>query len=140
MALKRRFITLHLHLNLKCQQKYLDDTMSNTHFLHHTHFHHPMLTLSPNSHTHTHTHTRTFSCSSFTHLHIISLFFPRHSYLLFCTRSPEPYLISILKVLGRGLRLEPDFAFCSVAQLTPGFVGADLVALIREASLCAVNR
>ena len=49
-------------------------------------------------------------------------------------------LCSILKVLGRGLRLEPDFSFYSVSRQTPGFVGADLVALVREASLCAVNR
>ena len=40
----------------------------------------------------------------------------------------------------RGLRLEPDFPLQDLAHRTPGYVGADLRALIREASLCAVNR
>ncbi len=40
----------------------------------------------------------------------------------------------------RGLRLEPEFSFFSISRQTPGFVGADLMDLVREASLCAVNR
>ena len=48
--------------------------------------------------------------------------------------------ISILQVLTRGLSLEPEFPFQNLAHQTPGYVGADLQALIREASLCAVNR
>ena len=47
---------------------------------------------------------------------------------------------SILQVLARGLSLEPGFPFQDLAHRTPGYVGADLLALIREASLCAVNR
>jgi ribosome biogenesis ATPase len=52
----------------------------------------------------------------------------------------EPARLSILQVLMRGLRLEPDFPLQDLAHRTPGYVGADLRALIREASLCAVNR
>ena len=40
----------------------------------------------------------------------------------------------------RDLRLSADFDFDYVASLTPGFVGADLTALTREAAMCAVNR
>ena len=47
---------------------------------------------------------------------------------------------SILQVLTRGLRLEDGFSFSELAHTTPGYVGADLRALIREASLCAVSR
>ena len=50
------------------------------------------------------------------------------------------FVCSILKVLGQGLRLEEDFPYNSISRQTPGFVGADLVALVQEASLCAVNR
>lgn len=40
----------------------------------------------------------------------------------------------------RKLRLPQAFDFCHLAHLTPGFVGADLMALCREAAMCAVNR
>ncbi|XP_049827449.1 nuclear valosin-containing protein-like isoform X1 [Schistocerca gregaria] len=46
----------------------------------------------------------------------------------------------ILKVLCTNLRLAPDFNFEEVARNTPGFVGADLMALMREAAMVAVNR
>lgn len=46
----------------------------------------------------------------------------------------------ILKVLCTNLRLTPDFNFEEVARNTPGFVGADLMALMREAAMVAVNR
>ncbi|XP_023369688.1 nuclear valosin-containing protein-like [Otolemur garnettii] len=46
----------------------------------------------------------------------------------------------ILQTLCRKLRLPEDFNFCHLAHLTPGFVGADLMALCREAAMCAVNR
>ncbi|XP_053461326.1 nuclear valosin-containing protein-like isoform X8 [Nycticebus coucang] len=46
----------------------------------------------------------------------------------------------ILQTLCRKLRLPEDFNFCHIAHLTPGFVGADLMALCREAAMCAVNR
>ncbi|XP_060220814.1 nuclear valosin-containing protein-like isoform X5 [Meriones unguiculatus] len=46
----------------------------------------------------------------------------------------------ILQTLCRKLRLPETFNFCHLAHLTPGFVGADLMALCREAAMCAVNR
>ncbi|KAI0229314.1 Nuclear valosin-containing protein-like [Lamellibrachia satsuma] len=48
--------------------------------------------------------------------------------------------IGILKVLCRDLRLETDFDFEGLAHNTPGYVGADLMALAREAAITAVNR
>ncbi|XP_049632396.1 nuclear valosin-containing protein-like [Suncus etruscus] len=46
----------------------------------------------------------------------------------------------ILQTLCRKLRLPEAFSFRHVAHLTPGFMGADLMALCREAAMCAVNR
>jgi len=46
----------------------------------------------------------------------------------------------ILEVLCGELRLCEEFSFDDLARQTPGFVGADLQALIREAAMCAVNR
>ncbi|XP_022097918.1 nuclear valosin-containing protein-like isoform X2 [Acanthaster planci] len=46
----------------------------------------------------------------------------------------------ILQVLCRNLRLSQDFSFASLSSLTPGYVGADLMSLCREAAMCAVNR
>lgn len=46
----------------------------------------------------------------------------------------------ILKVLCRNLRLSSDFDFEHLASVTPGYVGADLMSLCREAALCAVTR
>lgn len=46
----------------------------------------------------------------------------------------------ILRVLCQKLRLEDNFCFSVLARLTPGFVGADLMSLTREAALIAVNR
>lgn len=46
----------------------------------------------------------------------------------------------ILQTLCRKLRLPETFNFSHLAHLTPGFVGADLMALCREAAMCAVNR
>ncbi|XP_073904980.1 nuclear valosin-containing protein-like isoform X2 [Castor canadensis] len=46
----------------------------------------------------------------------------------------------ILQTLCRKLRLPETFNFGHLAHLTPGFVGADLMALCREAAMCAVNR
>ena len=51
-----------------------------------------------------------------------------------------PSFIRILRVLSQKLRLEDDFSFAVLARLTPGFVGADLMSLTREAALIAVNR
>ncbi|XP_004376008.1 nuclear valosin-containing protein-like isoform X2 [Trichechus manatus latirostris] len=46
----------------------------------------------------------------------------------------------ILQTLCRKLKLPEAFHFHHLAHLTPGFVGADLMALCREAAMCAVNR
>ncbi|XP_040286507.1 nuclear valosin-containing protein-like isoform X1 [Bufo bufo] len=48
--------------------------------------------------------------------------------------------LKILKTLCRKLRLPESFDFQHLAHLTPGYVGADLMALCREAAMCAVNR
>ncbi|XP_029962948.1 nuclear valosin-containing protein-like [Salarias fasciatus] len=48
--------------------------------------------------------------------------------------------LRILKTLCRKLKLPDDFDFLQLARLTPGYVGADLMALCREAAMSAVNR
>ena len=45
-----------------------------------------------------------------------------------------------MQVLSRRLRLSGDFDFQAIAKLTPGFVGADLAALPKEAAAIAVTR
>ena len=40
----------------------------------------------------------------------------------------------------KDLKLSGEFDFKTLAQQTPGFVGADLMALAREAAMCAVTR
>ena len=46
----------------------------------------------------------------------------------------------ILAVLCRDMRLEPGTDLARLALLTPGYVGADLTSLTREAGLAAVSR
>ncbi|XP_059838583.1 nuclear valosin-containing protein-like isoform X2 [Hypanus sabinus] len=46
----------------------------------------------------------------------------------------------ILQTLCRKMRLSESFDFQELARLTPGYVGADLMALCREAAMSAVNR
>eukprot|EP00762_Andalucia_godoyi_P002206 ANDGO_07542.mRNA.1 putative AAA domain-containing protein C16E9.10c len=46
----------------------------------------------------------------------------------------------ILKVMCERLRLSGDFDFLDIARRTPGFVGADLSALTKEAAVICVNR
>ncbi|XP_026551470.1 nuclear valosin-containing protein-like isoform X2 [Pseudonaja textilis] len=46
----------------------------------------------------------------------------------------------ILKTLCRKLRIQESFDFRHLAHMTPGYVGADLLALCREAAMCTVNR
>lgn len=46
----------------------------------------------------------------------------------------------ILQVLSQKMRLDGSFDFRSIAKKTPGFVGADLVSLTKEAAVIAVNR
>ncbi|KAM9383089.1 nuclear valosin-containing protein-like isoform 2-T2 [Phaethornis superciliosus] len=50
----------------------------------------------------------------------------------------EKYVI--LRTLCRKLKLPESFEFHHLARLTPGYVGADLMALCREAAMCTVNR
>lgn len=45
-----------------------------------------------------------------------------------------------MQVLSKRLRLSGDFNFHAIAKLTPGFVGADLAALTKEAAAIAVTR
>ncbi|XP_014670547.1 PREDICTED: nuclear valosin-containing protein-like [Priapulus caudatus] len=52
----------------------------------------------------------------------------------------EDARISILQVLCKKLRLGAEFDFRHLARNTPGFVGADLMALSREAASHAVDR
>ncbi|KAK2187576.1 hypothetical protein NP493_161g02000 [Ridgeia piscesae] len=52
----------------------------------------------------------------------------------------EAARVRILKVLCRDLRLGSEFDFGQLAHNTPGYVGADLMALAREAAITAVNR
>jgi ribosome biogenesis ATPase len=46
----------------------------------------------------------------------------------------------ILRCITTGMRLAGDFDFDEIARNTPGFVGADLDALAKEAAVVAVNR
>jgi len=46
----------------------------------------------------------------------------------------------ILAVHTEKVALAPNVSLSTIAALTPGFVGADLVALIREAAMVAVDR
>ncbi|XP_053568572.1 nuclear valosin-containing protein-like isoform X2 [Bombina bombina] len=48
--------------------------------------------------------------------------------------------LRILQTLCRKLKLPESFDLSNLAHLTPGYVGADLMALCREAAMCAVNR
>ncbi len=52
----------------------------------------------------------------------------------------EPSREKILKVLCRNLTVEPDLDWRFLAKNTPGYVGADLMALTGEAVMVAVNR
>ncbi len=45
-----------------------------------------------------------------------------------------------MQVLARRLRLEGTFDFVAVAAKTPGYVGADLAALTKEAGANAITR
>ncbi|XP_014907670.1 nuclear valosin-containing protein-like [Poecilia latipinna] len=52
----------------------------------------------------------------------------------------EAARLGILKTLCRKLTLPEGFDYQLLARLTPGYVGADLMALCREAAMAAVNR
>lgn len=49
-------------------------------------------------------------------------------------------LLPLLQVIAKKLRLSGDFNFGIVAAKTPGFAGADLHALTKEAAAIAVSR
>ncbi len=46
----------------------------------------------------------------------------------------------ILEIMSRGLNIAPTFDMRQLARMTPGYVGADLASLLREAAINAVNR
>lgn len=50
------------------------------------------------------------------------------------------FSLRILKTLCRKLKLPEDLDYQQLARLTPGYVGADLMAFCREAAMNAVNR
>lgn len=52
----------------------------------------------------------------------------------------EEARIEIIKVLTRTMRLREDFPFKDLAKITPGYVGADIHTLCKEASIMAVER
>ena len=46
--------------------------------------------------------------------------------------------IDIMKILTKKMRLRDDFDFNEMVKLTPGYVGADIHTLCKEASILAV--
>lgn len=52
----------------------------------------------------------------------------------------EEARIEIMKILTRKMRLRTDFNFQEMVKLTPGYVGADIHTLCKEASILAVER
>lgn len=58
-----------------------------------------------------------------------------------CLGIPDEFArMSILQKLAGKMRLDGDFDFHEIARKTPGYVGADLVSLTKEAAVIAVNR
>ena len=45
-----------------------------------------------------------------------------------------------MKILTKKMRLRPEFPFQEMVKLTPGYVGADIQTLCKEASIIAVER
>jgi len=52
----------------------------------------------------------------------------------------EEARVEILKILTKKMRLSPQFNFDELVKYTPGYVGADLQTLCKEASILAVER
>ena len=52
----------------------------------------------------------------------------------------EEARIEIFEKLTRKMRLRSDFPFQELVKCTPGYVGADLQTLCKEASIIAVER
>lgn len=52
----------------------------------------------------------------------------------------EEQRIEIMKILSKEMRLRKDFPYEQMVKLTPGYVGADIHTLCKEASIIAVKR
>ncbi|OTF77318.1 nuclear valosin-containing protein-like protein [Euroglyphus maynei] len=52
----------------------------------------------------------------------------------------EKCRLEIIRVLSRNIKVDSNFDFESLAHRTPGYVGADLKSLIREAAILALER
>jgi len=52
----------------------------------------------------------------------------------------EEARVDIMKILTKKMRLRPEFPFQEIVSLTPGYVGADIQTLCKEASILAVER
>ena len=52
----------------------------------------------------------------------------------------EPARIEILQKLTANMRLEPNFNHKDLVKFTPGYVGADIQTLCKEASIISVER
>ena len=52
----------------------------------------------------------------------------------------EDQRIEIMKILSKEMRLRKDFPYEQMVKLTPGYVGADIHTLCKEASIIAVPR
>ena len=52
----------------------------------------------------------------------------------------EEARIEILKILTQKMRLHPEIDMKEVVKMTPGYVGADISTLCKEASIQAVSR
>ena len=48
--------------------------------------------------------------------------------------------MDIIKIITSKLRLEPNIDYREIVKLTPGYVGADISTLCKEASILAVER
>ena len=52
----------------------------------------------------------------------------------------EKARMAILKTMTKNMRLDGDFSFKELARKTPGYVGADVRSLTKEAAVIAINR
>ena len=52
----------------------------------------------------------------------------------------EEARVDILTKLTKSMRLRPEFPFQELVKWTPGYVGADMQTLCKEASIIAVER
>jgi len=47
----------------------------------------------------------------------------------------EEARVQILKILTKNMRLNPEIDFDEIVKMTPGYVGADISTLCKEASI-----